>query len=138
MLSFKQFLAKEEMLPGAHNDGNRTGGMPAIVGSDWSGSEGFPSHLPKFDGPELIFPGIDKQTLRGKIIRIIPNRERYHVDIDLGEGRMKRLEMYHDALKNWIIGRWKHADDLVGREVTLHCQGHDSKGNPSIRYAELN
>jgi hypothetical protein len=138
MLSFKEFLAKEEMLPGAHNDGNRKGNMPAIVGSDFSGSESFPSHLPKFDGPELLYPGIPKDTVKGKILKITTSRERCQVDVDMGEGRMRRLELGSDALRNWIKGQWKSTDDLVGRSITLHMQGHDTKGNPAIRYAELN
>jgi hypothetical protein len=137
MLDFKKFF-QEEMLPGSHNDGNRLGTMPAIVGSDWSGSESFPSNLPKFDSPELVFPELPEKTIHGQIIRIIPNRERYSVDIDVGEGKINRVELYHDALKKWIIGKWNTIDDLIKKNITLHCQGYDKNGNPHIKYAELN
>lgn len=138
MLSFKKFLLQEELTVGKHNDG-ASSGVGAFLPTTWTGTEGMPSHLPRFAGTDLIYKDLPHQTIEGKIIQAVPGRERWKVMIDTAQGT-KTVDLYHDALKRWIHGydERQGEEGLVKKHIKLYCQGHDPHGNLVIKYGEIN
>jgi len=139
MLSFKEFLLREELTVGTHNDGASGGGKGAYLPSTGTGSESMPSHIPRFASTDLVWDDYPNQTIEGEIIQATPGRERWKVMINTRQGT-KSVDLYHDALKNWIKGynAREGAEGLLKKHIKLYCQGHDPHGNLHIRYGEIN
>jgi hypothetical protein len=135
MLKFKEYLQKEELTVGRHNDGasNFNGRTGYIANTEFTGSEGFEkprgqqAHLA---GQDLVMQDLPKETINGKILSMDIKKDPCDIKIWTEKGMIIQKIPY-DHLKSFVTG-YTTPEDAKGKNISLVCQGH-VKGMSHVR-----
>lgn len=134
MLKFKEFLQREELTVGKHND-YATG---AIVPSVASGSETLSSRTPGLTSQDMIVQDLPKQTIVGKLWKVTFGTGgacTLHVWTQKGSTSYR---VDYEQLKRMVPG-FGDIDTLVRNKsvIKLTTQGYDPHGNLQVRWGTI-
>jgi hypothetical protein len=138
MLKFKEYLQKEELTVGYHNDGagpfNTSTG--AYASSDQTGSETFPPRSTHLASTDLVIQGLPNNKIEGKIFKVqhAPNGA-CTLYLWTPQGGSTRHRIDYESLKK--MPGFTRLEDMVKKRISLTTQGHDPHGNLQVRYGQI-
>lgn len=140
MLKFKEYLQKEELTVGTHNDGagpfNRYTG--AYASSDQTGSETFPARSTRLSSTDLVIQELPSGKIEGRISRVkYGPGGALTISIWSPQGGAQTYRISHQALNN--MPGFTTVDDMAKKKkkINLITQGHDSHGNLQVRWGQI-